>query len=259
MKRALQRVIRGLHVRLLDRGLPGRVGIYGHDTPEETWDGIRAMVAHFRGLGYRFVGPGDFVTAGEPCAFLSFDDNYHSWYRALGLLDELDVRATFYVNTIAFGDRSSQAIIDAYFDRIACRTGRQPLTTVQLQEIASRGHTIGCHTHSHSVLSRLRVQEAREEIRRSKDELEAILGSPIRHFAYPFGMRRHFTDELRGYCTQLGLTVANATLGLQHADQRLDSIQRSRWDFARSITYNVENLCVDGRAFVRLTGRSPVI
>lgn len=259
MKRALQRAIRGFHLLFFDRGLPRRVGIYGHGMKEDTWDEIRALVDFFRQRGYRFVAPAEFVSEAEPCAFLSFDDNYHSWYRALPLLDEVDVRATFYVNTLPFRDCASDAVIGDYFDRIAHFEDRRSLTTDELREIAARGHTIGCHTHSHPQLNSLPDQEARDEIRHSKDALEEILGRPIEHFSYPYGMRRHFNDGLRSYCNELGLTVANAIVGQQHDRQRLDSIHRSRWDFERPIAYNAANLRVDGRLFERLTGRSPTI
>ena len=47
--------------------------------------------------------------------------------------------------------------------------------------------TIGAHTMSHPRLAKLDAEAARREIVDSKTRLEAELGLPIRHFAYPVG------------------------------------------------------------------------
>ncbi len=54
---------------------------------------------------------------------------------------------------------------------------------------------IGAHTVSHSMLSRLPVDEQRVEVRRSRAELEAWTGRAVRSFAYPFGSRIDYTGE----------------------------------------------------------------
>jgi len=47
--------------------------------------------------------------------------------------------------------------------------------------------SIGVHTDSHPSLPSLSTQEQREEIAQSKAALEAMLSSPVRRLAYPFG------------------------------------------------------------------------
>jgi peptidoglycan/xylan/chitin deacetylase (PgdA/CDA1 family) len=47
--------------------------------------------------------------------------------------------------------------------------------------------TIGAHTLSHPMLAKHDVEFARKEIVESKARLEAELGIPVRHFAYPVG------------------------------------------------------------------------
>jgi len=53
----------------------------------------------------------------------------------------------------------------------------------------------GGHTRTHPWLSRLPRAEAEAEILGSKARLEEMLGTPVRHFAYPFGSPDSFTDE----------------------------------------------------------------
>jgi peptidoglycan/xylan/chitin deacetylase (PgdA/CDA1 family) len=57
----------------------------------------------------------------------------------------------------------------------------------ELREMAAAGIDIGAHTYSHPILTRLADGAADTEIRRSRDELEAGLGRPVYHFAYPNG------------------------------------------------------------------------
>lgn len=47
--------------------------------------------------------------------------------------------------------------------------------------------TIGAHTLTHPMLAKHEIETARREIAESKARLEAELGLPIRHFAYPVG------------------------------------------------------------------------
>jgi peptidoglycan/xylan/chitin deacetylase (PgdA/CDA1 family) len=47
--------------------------------------------------------------------------------------------------------------------------------------------TIGAHTLTHPPLALLPDGEARAEIAESKRRIEAEIGKPVRHFAYPFG------------------------------------------------------------------------
>ena len=61
------------------------------------------------------------------------------------------------------------------------------LTTGQVRTLAESGMTIGAHTISHPILSRVDEQQARTEMTQSKQQLEAITGSTVTLFAYPNG------------------------------------------------------------------------
>jgi peptidoglycan/xylan/chitin deacetylase (PgdA/CDA1 family) len=47
--------------------------------------------------------------------------------------------------------------------------------------------TVGAHTMTHPMLARQNIDIARAEVIDSKSRLEAELGRPVRHFAYPLG------------------------------------------------------------------------
>jgi peptidoglycan/xylan/chitin deacetylase (PgdA/CDA1 family) len=202
------------------------------------------------------------IGSGNVC-FISFDDNYRSWLQTLPILQKYQATATFYVNSWPFRDRVSKTEVDHYIGRL-----RQPniasqrettLSTAELKEIAAAGHVIGAHTHTHPVLTAISNDAACEEIRICKEELGALLSRSPAHFAYPYGMRRHFSRSLRRYCGSIGFrTIANAIPCMQYARSRPDNLYRSIWFLEQPLAFNLDNVCIDGRVFSSLTGRSAV-
>jgi peptidoglycan/xylan/chitin deacetylase (PgdA/CDA1 family) len=57
----------------------------------------------------------------------------------------------------------------------------------QVKSLSDAGMEIGAHTVNHSILCSLTDGQARFEIASSKEQLSAIVGKPIRLFAYPNG------------------------------------------------------------------------
>ncbi len=84
----------------------------------------------------------------------------------------------------------------------------------EVREMAQNAITIGCHTHTHPILSRMPAQEAKEEIRVSKKLVEENLDQEARHFAIPNGGTNDFNEELRDYCREIGFkSVVTLMLG----------------------------------------------
>jgi peptidoglycan/xylan/chitin deacetylase (PgdA/CDA1 family) len=256
MKRFIQRIIRAAHIAFAPPDLPRQLGVYFHGLEKQDWSPFRTCIDLLTRSGYRFVGPNDYLAADGKVVFVSFDDNYRSWSEALDLLDEVRVRATFYINTAPIRGRASEAEIDAYFSRINHHGSRVPLSESEIRNLAKRGHTVGCHTHSHVDLGRVPAMRAREEITRSRKILSEIVGEEVVHFSFPFGMPRNFPGHLEDFCRDQGLTVAAATPGLLHQKPRPLRIQRTPWRLHRSVSENRDNLRIDARWFVRVTGRS---
>ena len=262
LRERIQQSVRAVHRTLLRRTLPGKLSLYLHSTAgcEQQLEELLCFLGE---RGYRFAGPGEFLTAGGKTCFLSFDDNYRSWLQMLPIFERYQVHATFYVNSWPFRDRVSEADVRRYIQsceltNIASQQ-ETTLSTAELREIAAAGHTIGAHTHTHPVLTALPQDAARDEIRICREELASLLGRAPEHFAYPFGMRRHFSQSLRIYCRSIGFTtIANAIPGMQYARSRPDSLHRSVWFLGQPLAFNLDNVCIDGRLFSFLTGRSAV-
>lgn len=80
------------------------------------------------------------------------------------------------------------------------------LTTAEARELAGRpGMSIGAHSATHAALSCCPVAEQRDEVGRSRQELESLVGRPVTAFAYPFG---DFRPETPGLVREAGYESA---------------------------------------------------
>jgi peptidoglycan/xylan/chitin deacetylase (PgdA/CDA1 family) len=141
----------------------------------------------------------------RPLAALTFDDGYaDNFDQVLPILTAHGIRATFYPITGALNGQRLD------------RHGRmvRMLSWEQLREIAARGHEIGAHTVQHRKLHTLPVEEAQQEISRSKSELELQLNVPVMSFSYPSGRYTAAVKELvRAAGFTNAVTINEGTLG----------------------------------------------
>ena len=72
--------------------------------------------------------------------------------------------------------------------------------------------TIGAHTVDHVLLAGRPLVEQIEAMAGSKTELEALIGRPVRHFAYPFGDGEAFDSVSVKAARQCGFETACTTL-----------------------------------------------
>ncbi len=262
LKTALAAMVRSSHAYLSIKSLPRRIGLCFHELEPTQHDAFRACINHLKDQGYRAVGPEEFVNdrSDDRLMLISFDDNFRGWYTALDLFDELDIRATFYVNTLPMRDLATPETIQEFYDRIRHHGDRTPLTRSELTALHAAGHTVACHTRSHFNLGRLPRAQWGKEILEAKRELEDIIGASVSHFSWPYGMSRNFSNKLRTYCAGIGFeTVAAATPGLLHiCDIDPLNIPRTRWRLNSPLEQNLLDLRIDGRLFTATTGRSAI-
>jgi peptidoglycan/xylan/chitin deacetylase (PgdA/CDA1 family) len=83
------------------------------------------------------------------------------------------------------------------------------LTTEQLLTLYREGVEIGGHTESHPILSRVPLEQARQEIIQCKAKLQDIINKPLRLFAYPNGHPdKDFTRDHVAMVKQAGFEAA---------------------------------------------------
>lgn len=111
-------------------------------------------------------------------AAITFDDGYaDNATEAADVLRAFDAPATFFIATDQIGLHWSSPL------------GPIPaIRREQLRKLAAEPlFDLGAHGASHNDLTRLDGPALRDELRRSAEQLAAVVGRPIEQIAYPFG------------------------------------------------------------------------
>ncbi len=85
---------------------------------------------------------------------------------------------------------------------------RHMLTWEQVREMKAGGITFGAHTVTHPILTRISLEEAREEIEASRAHIECETGEPVLAFAYPNGLRDDFSPQIERLVSEAGIPLA---------------------------------------------------
>jgi peptidoglycan/xylan/chitin deacetylase (PgdA/CDA1 family) len=111
---------------------------------------------------------------------LTFDDGYRDFLtEAMPILDRYDFTATVFVLTGRFGGSNE-------WDRPGPQ--KALLTADEVRHVAASGIEIASHGVNHVALgSGSDDAVLATEVRRSKADLEHLLGKPVRGFCYPYG------------------------------------------------------------------------
>ncbi len=110
------------------------------------------------------------------------------------------------------------------------------LSSSQLVELARSGVEIGAHTVKHPILKVVGADVARREITDSKDQLEKIIGEPVRAFAYPNGRPgQDYDDSHVELVRDAGFTCAVSTRPgvASHSSDVLQLPRFGPWDESR--------------------------
>lgn len=78
----------------------------------------------------------------------------------------------------------------------------------QAREMQKGGVEFGAHTIHHPILTRVSVEQAREEVVRSKSRIEGQLGETVMGFAYPNGGASDVNDRIERIVAESGIRAA---------------------------------------------------
>lgn len=114
---------------------------------------------------------------------LTFDDGYLDTYKfAFPLLKEYGMKAVVFV----LGDRSVKSNV---WDTNGQNLAYAPLMdSHQIKELHDNGFEIGAHSLRHSNLTQLSEEACTQTIKKPKIVVEALIGSRVISFAYPYGL-----------------------------------------------------------------------
>src|SRR3954453_3930062 len=145
-----------------------------------TQSGLRAVLRDFTERGYKSGTLDDVVAGGSnrgKRVVLTFDDGTSEFIEhALPVLQEFKFSAVlFVVAGLVGGTRTWPA-----------RPGQDDLEPVPLMSaselcaLQAQGFTIGSHSYSHPQLTTLSPEKVRDEVTRSREVLQDMLGAPIK-------------------------------------------------------------------------------
>jgi peptidoglycan/xylan/chitin deacetylase (PgdA/CDA1 family) len=126
------------------------------------------------------------------------------------------------------------------------RSADRIMSAAELRDLVRGGLvTVGAHTATHPVLSTLPAEEQYAEIIRSRRELEAVVGSRVDQFAYPYGVPASFTSATTSAVLRSGFVLACTTVqgaaGPAADLLRLPRLTASRWT-GRELVRRMERL-----------------
>ena len=97
---------------------------------------------------------------------------------------------------------------------------RQLMSWHEIRRLSTDGVAFGSHTVTHPDLTELSDEVLEAELARSRDDIQAHVGMPVRHFAPPYGLAgmREQRVIAQIYKTSVGTRLGWATLGGQLYD-----------------------------------------
>lgn len=152
---------------------------------------LRSHVRMLKRRGFGFCTAGDLVADADRgpasrTAVLTFDDGWLDGLTTVApLLEELGVRATFYVNPGRWGEQHPD---------VAGEPGRL-LNADQARTLHDRGMELGSHSRDHAVLTELDDATLADDLAQSKAAVEDLTGEPCLTLAYPFGIYDDRVDD----------------------------------------------------------------
>ncbi|MBF0472406.1 MAG: polysaccharide deacetylase family protein [Nitrospirae bacterium] len=150
---------------------------------------------------------------------ITFDDGYCDNYtNAYPILRKYQSPATVFLTS---GNINSKRQIDWYNQDFLSRhkegyedfKANSMLSSDDIVKMKVDGIEFGAHTKTHPVLSGLSSDEQSIEIMDSIKEIEGLIKTPVKTFAYPFGGAKTFTDETISILKGLGIEIAAVSYG----------------------------------------------
>ena len=149
-----------------------RFGESKYPSTNTTKEQLEAHLSYLTEKNFDFIFAKDLLkpeTLSKKTISITVDDAYLSFYEVgLPIFEKFNIPVTLFLNTENVG-------------------GNNYMSWIQLQNTLTRGVDIQNHTHSHSSLSALSVEEITNEIEKSQALIFDNLGIVPNLFAYPFG------------------------------------------------------------------------
>jgi peptidoglycan/xylan/chitin deacetylase (PgdA/CDA1 family) len=138
---------------------------------------------------------------------LTFDDGYENFHsRAFPLLSQYHFPATVFLVARYVGR-------DGTWERKNRIAAQRLLNWSQVEKLSHSGIEFGSKSLTHRDLTRISIDEVREEVEESRTMIEEHIGKGVHIFSYPFGVYNSTVREMvrKHYDAAVGSNVAEAT------------------------------------------------
>lgn len=235
-----------------------------------TWVPPSRFVSQLDALlkeGFRFVDEEAFLQTLEGMrkgsdreVLLTFDDGYRELLdAAVPALEERGIPALIFLVSSFVGREN---VWELYWP------GRRfkHMSWDEILDLQGRGFTFGSHTCTHRDLTRIPLDAVRDELIRSKKELEERLGSHVRCLSYPFGRTdTRITREVArtGYRAAFSMypLLSNSTIDPFNLRREgvyvIDTIATLRNKLGSGIFFWIED--IKGRTINRVAVLTPIL
>jgi peptidoglycan/xylan/chitin deacetylase (PgdA/CDA1 family) len=138
---------------------------------------------------------------------LTFDDGYENFHsRAFPLLSQYHFPATVFVVARYAGRESS-------WEKKNRASAQRLMNWSQVEKLSHSGIEFGSKSLTHRDLTRISVDEVREEVEVSRTMIEEHVGKGVHIFSYPFGLYNLIVREMvrKHYDAAVGTNLAEAS------------------------------------------------
>lgn len=154
---------------------------------------------------------------------MSYDDGKVEDRRLVSIFNKYNIKGTFHINSGILEDKE-----------------RIPLG--EMKELYA-GHEISCHTSTHPTIARCPIEQVVKQVLKDREELEKIVGYPVRGLSYPNGS---YNQEIKNALPHLGIKYSRIVGNSDNFQMPNDFYE---WKSTCHHNHNLQNL---GEEFVAL-------
>lgn len=139
---------------------------------------------------------------------ITFDDGYLDNYEyAAPILKKYNLPACFFITSGFINTNKNYEWNHDYKNKIFNMNWRQ------VKELNQEGFEIGSHTVNHVNLGQIDLKTAKNELEKSKNQIEDQLGKEVNLFAYPFGGKNNINEKVRDIVKNVGYKCCCSAFG----------------------------------------------
>jgi peptidoglycan/xylan/chitin deacetylase (PgdA/CDA1 family) len=152
----------------------------------------------------------------RPYVAFTFDDGFKSCLRAAQMLQERGIHACFFVCPDFAGESDPERVAEICRE-VLMLPPVEFMNWSDIEQLRSNGHEIGSHTMRHARAADADEAKWREDVGRSREELQRRLGR-VDHFAWPYGRFEDVTSRHVDAVFEAGYTTCSSAVRGCHVE-----------------------------------------